>query len=134
MRSKIIIIISIAILAIVLIFTQVSRNTTTPTSSQEGVFQDKLRTRAEISADDYISSINTDFVISSASTIYDEGDFSVINIETTNGTFTISGYAITYKGEVIIPPNVDYSQDTIDKYSVPSKVVQVFRKEVVLDE
>lgn len=132
MRKRALIIISITVLLFVIIITifQQFNRKISPKETNETATQHTIKTKAEISADKYISSLNTDFTIKSATTIYEEGDFAVIEIEQTDGKWTIRGSAITKRGEVIIPPNLDYSQETIDKFNIPDNVISSFKNEV----
>jgi deoxycytidine triphosphate deaminase len=131
MRKRALIIISITVLLFVIIITifQQFNRKISPKETNETATQHTIKTKAEISADKYISSLNTDFTIKSATTIYEEGDFAVIEIEQTDGKWTIRGPAITKRGEVIIPPNLDYSQETISKFEVPDNVISSFKDE-----
>ena len=131
-RKKILVIISVGILLLMIVIITVLQQPDKKADSEEikeVVAQDALKTKAEISADKYISSLNTDFTIKSATTIYEDGDFAVIEIEQTNGKWTIRGPAITKRGEVIIPPTLDYSQETISKFEVPDNVISSFKDE-----
>lgn len=114
----------LTIVVIIIVVSQQPDKKTDSGETKEVVIQDVLKTKAELSADKYMSSLDTDFTLKSATTIYEDGDFAVIEIERGNEKWTIRGPAITKRGEVIIPPNIDYEQTTVDQYNIPDSVIQ----------
>ena len=125
------VIVSLIILLVILVITTVilrQQGNDVDSTQDDTTIQTPLKTKAEISAENYIKSLDTDFTIKSANTIYEEGDFAVINIERSNGQWTISGPAVTKRGEVIIPPNMDYEHISIDEFNIPNSVMNAMKE------
>lgn len=92
------------------------------------------KTKAEMIAEDFAEKSTTKLSVLSASTVYEEGGFSVIDMRFITKSGVIRSTAVAQGESIIIPPSSDYTQETINAFSIPDSVIKALQEEVAKSE
>ena len=98
--------------------------------TEEVVTPQKSETDAEAAANEFAENSTTKLRVLSATPLYEEDGFSVVDMRFNTESGVIRGLAITRGGSIVIPPNSDYTQNTIDTFGIPDGVIKALQEEV----
>lgn len=98
--------------------------------TEEVVTPQKSETDAEAAANEFAENSTTKLRVLSATPLYEEDGFSVVDMRFNTESGVIRGLAITRGGSIVIPPNSDYTQETIDVFGIPDGVIKALQEEV----
>ena len=97
---------------------------------EEVVALQKSKTDAEAAANEFAENSTTKLRVLSATPLYEEDGFSVVDMRFNTESGAIRGLAVTRGGSIVIPPNSDYTQETIDVFGIPDGVIKALQEEV----
>ena len=98
--------------------------------TEEVVTPQKSETDAEAAANEFAENSTTKLRVLSATPLYEEDGFSVVDMRFNTESGVIRGLAVTRGGSIVIPPNSDYTQETIDVFGIPDGVIKALQEEV----
>lgn len=98
--------------------------------TEEVVTPQKSETDAEAAANEFAENSTTKLRVLSATPLYEEDGFSVVDMRFNTESGAIRGLAVTKGGSIVIPPNSDYTQNTIDTFGIPDGVIKALQEEV----
>ena len=98
--------------------------------TEEVVTPQKSETDAEAAANEFAENSTTKLRVLSATPLYEEDGFSVVDMRFNTESGAIRGLAVTRGGSIVIPPNSDYTQETIDVFGIPDGVNKALQEEV----
>ena len=98
--------------------------------TEEVVTPQKSETDAEAAANEFAENSTTKLRVLSATPLYEEDGFSVVDMRFNTESGVIRGLAVTRGGSIVIPPNSDYTQNTIDTFGIPDGVIKALQEEV----
>ena len=98
--------------------------------TEEVVTPQKSETDAEAAANEFAENSTTKLRVLSATPLYEEDGFSVVDMRFNTESGVIRGLAVTRGGSIVIPPNSDYTQQTIDVFGIPDGVIKALQEEV----
>lgn len=98
--------------------------------TEEVVTPQKSETDAEAAANEFAENSTTKLRVLSATPLYEEDGFSVVDMRFNTESGAIRGLAVTRGGSIVIPPNSDYTQETIDVFGIPDGVIKALQEEV----
>ena len=98
--------------------------------TEEVVTPQKSETDAEAAANEFAENSTTKLRVLSATPLYEEDGFSVVDMRFNTESGAIRGLAVTKGGSIVIPPNSDYTQETIDVFGIPDGVIKTLQEEV----
>ena len=90
----------------------------------------KSKTDAEAAANEFAENSTAKLRVLSVTPLYEEDGFSVVDMRFNTESGAIRGLAITRGGSIVIPPNSDYTQETIDVFGIPDGVIKALQEEV----
>ena len=97
---------------------------------EEVVALQKSKTDAEAAANEFAENSTTKLRVLSTTPLYEEDGFSVVDMRFNTESGVIRGLAVTRGGSIVIPPNSDYTQETIDVFGIPDGVIKALQEEV----
>ena len=97
---------------------------------EEVVTLQKSKTDAEAAANEFADNSAAKLRVLSATPLYEEDGFSVVDMRFNTESGAIRGLAVTKEGSIVIPPNSDYTQNTIDTFGIPDGVIKALQEEV----
>ena len=98
--------------------------------TEEVVTPQKSETDAEAAANEFAENSTTKLRVLSATPLYEEDGFSVVDMRFNTESGVIRGLAVTRGGSIVIPPNSDYTQETINVFGIPDGVIKALQEEV----
>ena len=97
---------------------------------EEVVALQKSKTDAEAAANEFAENSTTKLRVLSTTPLYEEDGFSVVDMRFNTESGVIRGLAVTRGGSIVIPPNSDYTQQTIDVFGIPDGVIKALQEKM----